>query len=97
MIDPPPEATEAAATCRQHRCWPVLAGPEGSADTVLGSPIILYDHPPDRRREHRALFDSTEIDEILTLRVMTMTEDREGRGAGHRSSGGRDHRPLRCA
>ena len=45
VIDPPADAAEAAAACRQHRCWPVLAGPEGSADTVLGSPIILYDHP----------------------------------------------------
>ncbi len=74
VIDPPPEAAEAAATCRQHRCWPVLAGPEGSADTVLGSPIILYDHPQIAGESTGALFDSTEIDEILTLRVMTMTE-----------------------
>ena len=74
VIDPPPEAVEAAATCRQHRCWPVLAGPEGNADTVLGSPIILYDHPQIAGESTGALFDSTEIDEILTLRVMTMTE-----------------------
>ncbi len=74
MIDPPADAAEAAATCRQHRCWPVLAGPEGSADTVLGSPIILYDHPQIAGESTGALFDSTEIDEILTLRVMTMTE-----------------------
>ena len=74
VIDPPADAAEAAATCRQHRCWPVLAGPEGSTDTVLGSPIILYDHPQIAGESTGALFDSTEIDEILTLRVMTMTE-----------------------
>jgi hypothetical protein len=74
VIEPPTEAVEAAATCHQHRCWPVLAGPEGSTDTVLGSPIILYDHPQIAAESTGALFDSTEIDEILTLRVMTMTE-----------------------
>jgi hypothetical protein len=41
---------------------------------VLGSPIILYDHPQIAGESTGALFDSTEIDEILTLRVMTMTE-----------------------
>ncbi|WP_329458582.1 hypothetical protein [Streptomyces sp. NBC_01497] len=75
LLDPPPEAAAAAAGCRQHRCWPVLAGPPGSADTVLGAPIILYDHPEIAQASPGDLFDSTEIDEILTLRVMTMTED----------------------
>ena len=41
------------------------------------------------------LFDSTEIDEILTLRVLTLTEEEKAAGAGHRSAGGGDHRPLR--
>ncbi|MER7975397.1 hypothetical protein ABTX35_41440, partial [Streptomyces sp. NPDC096080] len=67
-------AAAAAARCAQRRCWPVLAGAKGSADTVLGAPIILYDHPEIAEQSGGALFDSTEIDEILTLRVMTMTE-----------------------
>jgi len=41
---------------------------------VLGSPIILYDYPEVAAESAGALFDSTEIDEILTLRVMTMTD-----------------------
>ncbi|GIF00590.1 hypothetical protein [Paractinoplanes rishiriensis] len=70
--DPPDHAVAAAARCRQRRCWPVLAG----SDTVLlGAPIILYDHPQVAAESPGALFDSTEIDEILTLRVMTMTDD----------------------
>ena len=52
----------------------MLAGAPGSTDVVLGSPIILYDHPEIAEQSAGALFDSTEIDEILTLRVMTMTE-----------------------
>ncbi len=74
VIDPPGEAVDAAARCRQQRCWPVLAGAPGSTDVVLGAPIILYDHPQIAEQSHGALFDATEIDEILTLRVMTMTE-----------------------
>jgi hypothetical protein len=52
----------------------VLVGPTGSSDVVLGSPIILYDHPEIAEQSAGALFDSTEIDEILSLRVMTMTD-----------------------
>ena len=43
-------------------------------DVVLVSPIILYDHPEVAPESAGALFDSTEIDEILTLRVLTLTE-----------------------
>jgi hypothetical protein len=52
----------------------VLAGEPGAADVVLGAPIILYDYPEIAAQSKGALFDGTEIDEILTLRVMTMTE-----------------------
>ncbi|MDX6320451.1 MAG: hypothetical protein QOF52_309 [Propionibacteriaceae bacterium] len=76
MLEPPPEAAAAVATCRQRRCWPVLAGSAPDADLVLASPIILYDYPEVAEQSAGALFDSTEIDEILTLRVMTLT-DRE--------------------
>jgi hypothetical protein len=74
LLEPPAAAAVAAARCRQHRCWPVLAGQPGSTDVVLASPIILYDHPEVAPQSAGALFDSTEIDEILTLRVMTMTD-----------------------
>ncbi len=74
LLEPPAEAVAAVEECRQRRCYPVLVGPVGSSDVVLGSPIILYDHPEIAEQSAGALFDSTEIDEILTLRVMTMTE-----------------------
>src|SRR5262249_49966958 len=38
-------------------------------------PIILYDYPEIAEQSEGALYDSTEIDEILTLRVMTMTDE----------------------
>jgi hypothetical protein len=75
LLEPPDDAVPAVASCRQHRCWPVLAGAAGAADVVLVSPIILYDYPEVASESAGALFDSTEIDEILTLRVLTMTED----------------------
>ncbi|MET3720582.1 MULTISPECIES: hypothetical protein [unclassified Arthrobacter] len=75
LLEPPPEAQAAAAGCGQRRCWPVLAGPEGQSDVLLISPIILYDHPAVAAESSVALYDSTEIDEILTLRVLTLTED----------------------
>ncbi len=74
LLEPPEAAAAAAGRCTQHRCHPVLVGPPGSRDVVLGSPIILYDHPEIAPQSAGALFDSTEIDEILTLRVMTMTD-----------------------
>ena len=75
LLEPPASADSAVARCRQHRCFPVLAGPPGDHALVLASPIILYDHPEIAEQSEGALFDSTEIDEILTLRVMTMTDE----------------------
>jgi hypothetical protein len=74
VIDPPDYAQEAAQQCIQHRCWPVLAGEPGEASAVLGSPIILYDYPEIAGESTGSLFDATEIDEILMLRVLTMTD-----------------------
>jgi len=74
LLEPPDEAREVVAECGQHRCWPVLVGESGDTDLVLGSPIILYDYPEIASQSAGALFDATEIDEILTLRVMTMTD-----------------------
>jgi hypothetical protein len=74
LLEPPPPAADAVSRCTRHRCFPVLAGPPGAGDLLLISPIILYDHPEVAEQSETALFDCTEIDEILTLRVMTMTD-----------------------
>jgi hydrogenase maturation protease len=42
---------------------------------VLSSPIILYDSPLIAPESAGDLFDGTEIDEILSLRIMTLTDD----------------------
>jgi hypothetical protein len=75
LLEPPAAAAEAVTRCSRHRCFPVLAGPPGATDLLLISPIILYDHPEVAEQSETALYDCTEIDEILTLRVMTMTDE----------------------
>ncbi|SDX91471.1 hypothetical protein SAMN05661080_01702 [Modestobacter sp. DSM 44400] len=75
LLEPSDEASGAATRCSQRRCWPVLAGAPGATDVVLGAPIILYDYPEVAEQSPGALFDGTEIDEILTLRVMTLTDE----------------------
>jgi hypothetical protein len=73
MVEPPEWATSFVAECTNDGVWPVLAGPD---DTVmLCSPIILYDHPVIAPESPADLYDSTEIDEILTLRTMVLTDD----------------------
>jgi hypothetical protein len=75
MIDPPEEHRALAAACTNVGCWPVLVGDEGDKDTILSAPIILYDYPQIAPESPGELFDGTEIDEILTLRIMTLTDD----------------------
>jgi hypothetical protein len=74
LMDPPECWREAASRCGNLGTWPVLVGEEGERDTVLSSPIILYDYPQIAPESPGELFDSTEIDEILTLRILTLTD-----------------------
>jgi hypothetical protein len=75
LMDPPEALKTIAQGCQNLRTWPVLAGNEGDSDTLLSSPIILYDYPQIAPESPGSLFDGTEIDEILTLRIMTLTDD----------------------
>jgi len=75
LMDPPEALKAVAQGCQNLRTWPVLAGNEGEYDTILSSPIILYDYPQIAPESPGALFDGTEIDEILTLRIMTLTDE----------------------
>jgi hypothetical protein len=74
-IDPPPELQEVARACQNQVVWPVLIGEEGSRDAMLASPIILYDYPQIAPESAGELFDGTEIDEILALRILTLTDE----------------------
>ena len=74
LLDPPAEFAAAVAGCNNVGTWPVLVGDEGQHDMLLSSPIILYDYPQIAPESPGDLFDGTEIDEILTLRILTMTD-----------------------
>ena len=74
LLEPPKELSEIAATCQNVGVWPVLVGAERTRDTMLASPIILYDYPQVAPESPGDLFDGTEIDEILALRILTMTD-----------------------
>ncbi|MGI8992038.1 MAG: hypothetical protein ACR2I2_20980, partial [Bryobacteraceae bacterium] len=75
LIDPPVAYRDAAAQCRNLGTWPVLAGEEGTKDTLLSSPIILYDYPRIAPESGGDYYDGTEMDEMLALRVLTLTDD----------------------
>ncbi len=77
LLDPPGGYEEAAKNCQNICTWPVLVGEEtkGEHDTLLSSPIILYDYPKIAPESQGDLYDGLEIDEILTLRIQTMTEE----------------------
>jgi hydrogenase maturation protease len=75
LLEPPENLKDLASACENLGAWPVLVGAEGQRDTMLASPIILYDYPQIAPESPGDLFDGTEIDEILALRIMTMTDD----------------------
>jgi hydrogenase maturation protease len=75
LTDPPQHWRDAAAACRNVGAWPVLVGAEGQRDTMLSSPIILPDYPEVAPESPGDFFDGTEIDEMLTLRILTLTDE----------------------
>jgi hydrogenase maturation protease len=82
LLEAPEEWREEAAACRNIGTWPVLVGEDGQKDTLLSSPIILYDYPQVAPESPGDFFDATEIDEMLTLRIMTLTDEEKRAMAG---------------
>ena len=74
LIDPPSDAQDFAAACKNRGAWPVLVGDRASQNLMLAAPIILYDYPEIAPESPGNLFDGTEIDELLTLRILTLTD-----------------------
>jgi hypothetical protein len=75
MVDTPEWASGYAEQCEQVGVFPILAGPPGDRSVVLVSPIILYDHPQVAPESVSQFCDATEMDEMLTLRTLTLTEE----------------------
>ena len=89
MTDPPEWAATAVKECENIGTWPVLAGPPDGRELMLSSPVILYDHPEIAPESAGDLFDATEIDEILTLRTLALTDEekRAARATDPRAAG----------
>jgi hypothetical protein len=75
LMDPPEELREAARECENLKTWPVLVGEEGERNMLLSSPIILYDYPQIAPESPGDLFDGTEIDQLLIMNVLTLTDE----------------------
>jgi hypothetical protein len=75
LLEPPDHAAAAVAECENRHTWPVLVGDRGRCDLMLSSPIVLYDFPAVAKESQGDLCDAAEIDEILSLRILTMTDE----------------------
>lgn len=89
LLDPDPAYREGVATCCNTGVFPVLVGEEPDrpappvpasrgarrGSMMFCSPIILYDYPKIAPESEGDFFDGTEMDEMLTLRVLTLTDD----------------------
>ena len=60
-----------SAACRSDGLWPVLV----DDGVMLASPIILEDHPQIAPESPGDLFDGGEIDQLLTLSILAMTDE----------------------
>jgi hypothetical protein len=75
LMDPPGDLREVAQGCKNIKMWPVLVGEEGERNKLLSAPIILYDHPQIAPESPGDLFDGTEIDQMLIMNVLTLTDE----------------------
>jgi hypothetical protein len=74
MLDPREGCADAVTACQNAGVFPVLVGVEPERSMMLCSPIILYDYPQIAPESKGDFFDGTEMDEMLTLRVLTLTD-----------------------
>lgn len=75
LLEPPPPFAAAASACANVKTWPVLVGERGERQALLSSPIILYDYPEVAPESPVSYFDTTEIDELLALSVLALTDE----------------------
>jgi hypothetical protein len=75
LTDPPEALRSEVDACENSGVWPVLVGDEDDRCTMLASPIILSDHPQIAPESPGDLFDSGEIDQMLVLNILAMTDE----------------------
>jgi hypothetical protein len=77
VIDPPDWVPSQPGRLDNRGLHPVLVGE--ADDVVLAAPIILYDHPRVAPESPGPSFDATEVDELLALCVLGLTDDEKRR------------------
>lgn len=75
LTDPPEELRELVQGCENVKTWPILVGEEEERNMMLSSPIILYDYPQVAPESPGDLFDGTEIDQLLIMNILTLTDE----------------------
>jgi hypothetical protein len=74
LADPPEALCDLVVGCKNVGTWPVLVGDRMANDRLLSSPIILDDYPQIAPESPGDFFDGTEMDEMLTLRILTLAD-----------------------
>jgi hypothetical protein len=75
LTDPPAALRAHAEACENVGTWPVLVGERGDRSTMLSAPIILEDHPRIAPESPGDLFDGGEIDQLLILNVLALSDE----------------------
>jgi hypothetical protein len=79
LVNPPEAVLSVTQQCENLHTWPIPVGSKDTSDFMLSSPIILYDYPQIAPENPGSLFDSTEIDKRLMLRIMALTDDKKAK------------------
>lgn len=75
VVEPPDKVLERELSYVAQGLFPVLVGEPGERHLMLAAPIILYDYPQVAPESPRLLYDATEIDELLILRTLLLTDE----------------------
>jgi hypothetical protein len=75
LLDPPADLAGLVNQCKSVGNFPVLVGEQNEREMMLCSPIVLYDYPQIAPESAGDFYDATEMDEMLTLRVLTLTDE----------------------
>lgn len=77
VIDPPAEYIAISKRLQNVGLWPSLVGLAPDRRAMLAAPIILGDYPRVAPESPGDLFDGGEIDQLLILNVLSLTDDEQ--------------------
>ena len=75
LLETPEEFQKFSQTLENKNVFPVLVGDKSKQNSIFASPIILYDFPKVSENSFAEMFDGTEIDELLVLSILALTDE----------------------